>query len=247
MTKLLTCLLASLGTSEPPPAAASDPEPTEDPLVGLLVVRFEVEGGGSVEAALHAELLAALRDAGVVAELSGDAPLEVVVAMDGETVGSYAVVYQHRGVLLDSWSCPCTGDELRARLRRATIVAWHAAARETGSSAPEPVPAAEVEPAAVSRSTVRRQRGFASWVAGIATTAVGTSIVTSTSALLISDAAAGRKVEPVAIGLWSGGIAMMAAGAVLWGIGRHRRATPMASVRTGGLGRSVVFVVEGRF
>lgn len=252
MTQLSTLLLGSLAASASAPVVASadadgaEPaEPSMDPLAELLVVRVDVEGDQSASAALHAELVAALHEAGVVDDLSGDAPLEVFVSMDGETLGSYVVAYRHDGSLLDSWTCPCTGDELRARLRLATIQAWHAAAHVDAPVAPQP-------PSSVASSAPRpamppHERGFGAWVAGVTTVAIGTSVVTGTSALLIGDAAAGREIEPRAIGLWSGGIAMVATGAVLWGVGRHRRKLPSASVRTHGPGRSVVFVVEGRF
>jgi hypothetical protein len=256
MPKLLRCLplslaivMPGLALAAPSTEQAAPADPVADRLASLLVVHVDMEGGEAVAALLHAELVAVLRAAAVAPELPEGAPLQVLVSPDAEVMGAYKVVYQHRDAAIDQWSCACTGDELRQRLRHATLAAWYAVLAAQAPEAPPPAPTVSPEPhPTLTQPRQRaRERGFGLWVAGITTTAVGTSFVVGTSALWIAHKAGGRSVDPIALGLWGCGMAMVATGATLWGVGAHRQKRARVSLGFTGRGRGLVFTVGGRF
>lgn len=259
MPRILRCLLVSFAIGMPASTVtASSPAPVEvvdlaeDDLAPLFVVRVDMEDGDTVagESAagvLHQELVVTLREAAVAPELPEGAPLELLVSADSEVLGAYAVEYRHRGEVLDSWSCPCSGQELLARLRPATIGAWHLAMAAAAPEVMAPVPAPNVKAVTTEPSGRRHQHGLGPWVAGVTITAMGTSLVVGMTALLVTDAADERRVDPLTLGIWSGGMAMVATGATLWGIGARRRRGATMSLRPAGMRRGVLVSVEGRF
>lgn len=226
----------------------SDSEPM-DPLDALVVFRVEIEGSDEIAALLRAEIMAALRDAKVEPDLPEHAPLEVVVSPDHEGQGAYEVSYRHRGQPLATWSCSCSGDELRVRLAHDTVEVWNAVVAESAAEAHGSSPRATVEPSdpGIEIQPRRRDHGRWSWIAGIATTAVGTSLVVGTTALVLAAAAEGRDPNRVTLGLMGSGVAMVVGGVVLWSIGAHRRKrsglTALPAVRN----RGVMVTLGGRF
>jgi hypothetical protein len=90
------------------------------------------------------------------------------------------------------------------------------------------------------------ERGHGMWVAGLATTAVGTGMAVSMSIRLILDATDGRNVSRLAMGLWATGVAVATTGAVLWGLGhRKRRRASLGLAPTRGWGMAAT--LGGRF
>jgi hypothetical protein len=231
-----------------PEAAPTSDQPTADPLDALVVVRVEMDGSEEVARFLHAEIVDALREAQVAWDLPKHAPLEVMVSPDPESPGTYEVVYRQLGETLESWSCLCSGEELRARLAHDAVEVWNARVAtlaedaptvSSASLAPEPT---DTEPAAR-----RRPRGLVPYVAGIATTAVGTAVVVGMTALLVSDAAADRDRNPTTLGLMVGGVATLAIGITLWSVGAHRRNHARLSVLPTIRSRGAMVTLGGRF
>lgn len=241
-----TPAMAVAGPADGQPAVA-DERSAADRLGSLLVVRVDVEmeGGEAVAEALREELLTTLLEAGVPPELPEGAPLELVVSANEESVGTYEVVYVHRGRTLDAQSCPCSGDELRAQLRRTTPDAWRAAIAAAAPPAePEPAPTVPVAP--VDPGPAMGEPGHGMWIAGVATTALGTGLAVSMSVRLILDATDGKAVSGLNIGLWATGAAMAATGAVLWShanLTRKRAYLGLGPSR----GRGLAVILGGRF
>lgn len=217
--------------------------PSEAPsLESLLVVRVELEGGEAVAELLRQEVIASLRKARVTPELPEGAPLELVVSTDEASSGAYEVAYYHRGVLLDSWTCDCSGEDLRVRIGSATLDAWKAAIQAARAvPAPEPAVAA---PLPKDPGPAMGEPGHEMWLAGVATTAAGTGLAVSQSVLLILRAADGKEVERLPVGLLATGAMVAATGAVLWGMGNRKRKRAYLGLRAG---KGVVITLQGRF
>ncbi|MCX4240150.1 hypothetical protein [Paraliomyxa miuraensis] len=251
MTSFTPCLLVALATATPAiafagpaevqPAAVDEPSPA-DPLESLLVVRVEVEGGEAVAELLRGEVLASLRKAGVTPELPEGAPLELVVSTNKEAGGAYEIAFLHRDLPLDSWTCACAGEELRARLQRAAPTMWQAA---IAAAAPPPEPAPTTAPTtATERSPATSELDREVWLSGVVFTAVGTGMVVSTSALLIVRAADGEKTTGIPVALLSAGALVTAMGGTLWGIANRNRKRARLGLSAG---RGVVVTLRGRF
>lgn len=234
--------LALAGPTGDQPAVAEQRSAT-DHLESLLVIRAEMEGGDAVAEVLREDVLAALRAAKVAPTLPDGAPLEVVVSSDANTIGAYGVVYRHRGVVLDSWSCTCSGEELRARLGSATPDAWRAAI-EAATPAPEPEPAAVASAPREDPGPGMGEPGHGMWIAGVATTAIGTGLAVGPSVLIILRAADGKEIKALPVGVLATGVAMAVTGGVLWGLANRKRKRAYLGV---GVGKGVVVTVGGRF
>lgn len=232
--------IALADPAEGQPAAAAEPAA---PLESQLVVRVEVEGGEAVAELLREDVLASLREAGVTPELPEGAPLELVVSTDEESRGAYQVAFFHRGILLDAWACACSGEELRARLGPAATAAWQAAIA-AAEPVPRPEPAATAAAPPEDPGPALREPGHGMWLAGVATTAAGTGMATSLSVLLILRAADGKETTGLPVGLLATGVAMTAAGGVLWGLANRQRRRAHLGL---GAGRGVVVTLQGRF
>jgi hypothetical protein len=245
MSNAPPCLLLALAIATPAMALAG---PADDPspagrLESLLVVRVEMEGAEAVAELLRGEVLAALRRAGVTPELPEGAPLELVVSTDEEANGAYEVVYLHRDLPLDSWSCACSGEELRARLQRTAPTMWQAA-MQAAAPVPEPEPAAVAPAPAKDPGPAMGEPGHGMWIAGVATTAAGTGLAVSQSLLLIVRATDDKEITGLPVGLLATGVAMAAAGGVLWGLSNRKRKRAYLGL---GVGKGVVVTLQGRF
>lgn len=245
---------AEVPTAEQP-AAASEPTTATtgaqpaDPLGALVEVRVEIEDGESVAALLHTEIVAALAQAQVDPQLPERAPLVVTVSPDAEGLGSYEVVMRHRGEALRSWTCPCSGDELRARLAQDAVDAWHELVAASAEASAAPASLAPIEPIgpAPGRSELRFARGSGSRIAGIASTTLGTALVVGTAALLAGDAAAQRGVDPPTLAVLGGGTALLVTGITLWSVGAHQRKHPRLTMHPTPRSRGAVMTVAGSF
>jgi hypothetical protein len=234
--------MAHAGPAGEQPAAAEQPSATEG-FGSLLVVRAEMEGGDAIVEVLREEALAALRASKVAATLPEGAPLEVVVSSDAEKLGAYVVVFRHRGVVLDSWSCTCSGEELRDRLSRTAPEAWRAAAA-AGAPAATHEPVAAPQPVAGNPKIPRGRTENGLWTAGMSALAASAVPIVTGSVLVAFDVADHGDPSPSAVGLVTFGVATAATGAVLLGLAnrKRKRASMSASVV-----RGVVLTVGGRF
>ena len=239
---MATPTLALAGPTGDQPAVAEE-RSAPDHLESLLVVRAEMEGGDAVAEVLREDVLAALRAAKVAPTLPEGAPLEVVVSSDANTLGAYEVVYRHRGLVLDSWSCTCSGEELRARLGSATPGAWQAAV-EAAAPVPEPEPVVVAPAPPEDPGPGMGEPGHKMWIAGVATTAVGTGLAVGQSVLIILRAADDKEIKALPVGLLATGMAVAATGGVLWGLADRKRKRAYLGV---GVGKGVVVTVGGRF
>lgn len=251
-TSMSVVLLASrltLAASAPEQAAAAVDQQRTEPLDALVVVHVELDGGEGFALLMHADVVAALREAGVAPDLPEHAPLDIMVSPDLEGLGAYEVVYRHRGDVRETWSCQCTGDELRARVASGAVEVWKAviAASARTREASLPAPAVALAPPAVDPGARWRERGLVLWVAGVTATAIGTGVLVGTTALLVSDATAGRERNPIALGLFGGSVAMVASGVTLWSFGSHRRKRSRLSGLPTMLHRGVAFMVTASF
>lgn len=243
----LALLAPAEALAEPGPRSPAGDGAAMDPLDHLVEVRVEIDGGSEIADQLQAATVEALAEAEVEPTLPGGAPLEIVVAPDPRELGAYRIVVSHRGERIHAWSCPCSGDELRADLRAKAVEAWDVARRPllvaTADEHEErPAPSPEAEP------TNRRKpsRGFGLWVAGMTTTAVGASLVLGMSALLVIDKTTDYPAQPVTYGVLGAGAALGAAGVPMWIVGRRRLRTT-ASLGPASHGRGLVFSLRGRF
>lgn len=223
-------------------AANDDPSPART-LESLLVVRVDVEGGEAVAELLREDVLASLRKAKVTPELPEGAPLELVVSTDEERGDSYEVTYLHRGLLLDSWTCACSGEDLRMQLASATLDAWKAAIA-AAAPAPEPAPAAVLPSPPKDPGPAMSEPGHGMWIAGVATTAAGTGLWVSQSVLLILRGADDDAVTGLPVGLLATGVAIAATGGVLWGLANRKRRRATIGLRAN---KGVVVTLQGRF
>lgn len=249
---LASCILVApsrtVAASEPEEASpATEPQPTEP----NVVVHAEMEGGGEIAAVLHGEIVAALRDAQVDPDRPELAPLEIVISPDPDTIGEYEVVLRHRGQTRRSWSCLCSGEELRARLARDAVEVWKGILAEPtqappGALAPAPVPSAP-EVADTAPTSRRREPGRGLFIAGVATTAIGTAAVVGSAALLLSDASADHGRSPTTLGVLGGGVTVVAVGVTLWGVGAHRRNHPRLAVLPTARSHGVLLTIGGVF
>jgi hypothetical protein len=82
------------------------------------------------------------------------------------------------------------------------------------------------------------------WIAGVATTAVGTGLAVGQSVLIILRAADDKEIEALPVGLLATGVAMAAAGGVLWGLANRKRKRAYVGVS---VGKGVVVTLGGRF
>lgn len=246
---LLLASSPTIAAAPPEQAAAAVAPPETEPLDALVVVRVDMDGGDEIAGLLHAQIVAALREARVEPELPDQAPLEVVVSPDLEGLGGYDVVYRHRGELRESWSCACSGDELRARLAHDTIDVWNALVAASPQAIVTPVLTAPADPDRLDPepSHPRHERGLGLWISGVTTTAIGTGIVVGTTALLIAHSAEGRERSPMTPAVLGAGVASVAAGVTLWSIGSHRRKHPRLSVLPSIRSRGVLVTVGGSF
>lgn len=252
MRNALPCLALALTMGTPAIAlsgpAGGQPDASDDPapasrLESLLVVRVEMEGGEAVAELLREELIASLREARVMPELPEDAPLELVVSTDETSRGAYQVAYRHRGLQLDAWTCACSGEELRVRLKSATLVAWQAAT-EAAAPAPEPEPAVVAPAPSKDPGPAMGEPGHGMWLAGVGTVAAGTGMAVSQSVLLILRTADGKEVTGLPVGLLATGVVMAATGGVLWGMANRKRKRAYMGLSAG---MGLVVTLQGRF
>lgn len=231
-----------------PPAASAEQQPT-DPLNTLVVVDVAFEGGEQIEALLHTEIVAALREAHVDPRRPEQEPLAVTVSPDAEGLGTYEVIFRHRGEVLRSWACPCSGEELRARLVQDAVDVWHEIIATNAEAPPAPAsltPAAPIGPAP-RRAERRRERGRGLRIAGITTTALGTALVVGTAALLAGDEAADRDLDISTLAMLGSGTALLITGVTLWSVGAHPRERPRLSIRPALGSRGATMIMGGRF
>jgi len=247
MTMTLALIAPAMATAQPTgdqriEAAASDGIDT------LVVVRVDMDGGAEVAELMHADALSALRDAEVQGELSGGTPLEVVISPDAEQPGAYSVVLIHDGERVDAWSCACSGDELRARLRVTVVRAWKAiAVVKEAVISPASEPRVEAELPSDPLPKVSYGRGFGMWLGGLGAVVLGGSLVVGGAVTLIVDDARGIETRPIQLGLFGAGAVVAAAGIPLVVVGLRRMGQRSLSLAPPPRGRGLVLTLGARF
>lgn len=248
----LASALLLLQPATPPPADSAAPSsaqkaPTAESVRTLVVVRVDLPGGEEIAASMTDAVVEWLSDAEVEITLPGGLPLEIVIGPDPAEAGAYIVTYLHGGDPQRSWSCACTGDEMRFRVGRDSVSVWK---RLNAKAEPEPEsPAADgpqpVDPSAA--ATVELDRYERLRFGGSIATLVGSGILLTGGALLVATHIGDNRLSPAGLAVTSVGGVGVAVGVPLWVIGKRRIQNTSLSWVPPWRGRGGVVTLVGRF